>query len=235
MPVSVSEKKIKSKIKSGEKTVVIENIRYPYFEDEKNKKLCRIMNDFYSSVAERYSYHARIKLPARIKSKRITCRRPVTLAMNYTLSFCDESIISIVLDLSFTRGQNVKMRRFSQIWSVEKQDMLVPGELIKTDRASKKRILSQILSIAKENGKNDAFGYYGDYLSRLSKHFDIRNVFVVPKGLCFFVNAGILSPVKYGANNFVLQTDGIEGLIEDSFLPKQDVNAFQNKNIVNNI
>ena len=44
MPVTVSEKKIKSKIKQGDRVAVIENIKYPFFEDTENEKLCKKMN-----------------------------------------------------------------------------------------------------------------------------------------------------------------------------------------------
>ena len=45
MPVTVSEKKIKSKIKSGDRVAVIENIKYPFFEGDGNEKLCKKMNN----------------------------------------------------------------------------------------------------------------------------------------------------------------------------------------------
>ncbi len=235
MPVTVSEKRIKSKIKSGDRTAVIENIKYPFFEGEKSEKLCKRMNDFYSDIAEKYSYHARIRLPKRIKSRRVTCRLPMTVTMNYTIAFCDENIISVVLDLSFSEGKNIKMRRFSQMWGVERQDMLSPYEIIRTDGQAKKSIYRKILSIAKENGENPAFGYVEDYPAKLSKHFDLRNVFVVPKGVCFFVNAGILSPEKYGASNFILSFESLKGLMTADFLTDKDIKEPENKNIVNNI
>jgi len=235
MPVTVSEKKIKSKIKSGDRIAVIENIKYPFFEGDGNEKLCKKMNNFYSDIAEKYSYHARIRLPKRIKSRRFTSRLPLTVTMNYTISFCDESIISVVLDLSFAEGKKIKMRRFSQIWGVERQDMLSPCEIIRTDRKARKSIYPRILAIAKENGENPAFGYLEDYPAKLSKYFDLQNVFIVPNGMCFFINAGILSPAKYGANNFILGFESLKGLLAEDFLPKKDTKEPENKNIVNNV
>lgn len=235
MPVAVIEKKIKSKIKSGDRVAVVENIKYPFFEDNGNEKLCKRMNDFYSAVAEKFSYHARIRLPKRIKSRRITCRLPMTLTMNYTVALCNENVISVVIDLAFTEGRNLKTRRFSQVWGVKKQDILSYSEILKQGRKERKKIYSYVVSIAKKNGENPAFGYFGDYLMKLTKHFDLRNLFIVPKGICFFVNAGILSPAKYGANNFVLGFDSLEGLIYEEFLPEGVEKGLQNENIVNNI
>ena len=220
MPVIVSEKGIKSKIKLGERVAVVENIKYPYFESEKHKKLCGRMNDFYSSVAEKYSFHARNRLPKRIKLARVTCKLPMVLAMNYTVALCNEDVVSVVLDLVFSQGKNMKMRRFSQLWSVKKCDMLAISDVLKKGSAGK--LYSYVLTSAKKNGESGTFGYFDDYPLKLGKSFDIKNCFAVPKGLCFFVNAGILSPVKYGASNFILPFESIKDLIKDDFLPSFD-------------
>lgn len=238
MSINITQKNIKSKIKAGETVAVIENIKYPHFsceKDEKYNKLCGRMNAFYSSVAEKYSYHARNRLPKRIKLNKLTCKLPMVLAMNYTIALCDEKIVSVVLDLTFTEGKNVRMKRFSQLWSADRGNILTANEIIKTDRESRKKIHSRILKIAKENGETGAFGYYGDYLIRLSKNFNIRNCFVVPNGLCFFVGGGIMSPVKYGANNFILPFESIKDVLKGDFLPKWDEKSVQNENIVNNV
>lgn len=237
MPVIITEKKIKSKIKKGDRVAVIENIKYPHFEcdEKKNRKLCGRMNAFYSSVAEKYSFHARNKLPKRIKLNRLTYRLPMAVSMNYTIGLFDERIISVVIDMIFSEGKNIKTRRFSQMWSLENGNILPLDSFIQTDRKSKKKIFSLVLAIAKENGENPAFGYYADYLARLSKGFDIKNCFAVPNGICFFIDAGCLSPVKYGVNGFVLTFDKLKDIIKDDFLPKDAENEPQNTDIVNNI
>lgn len=213
MSISVTEKKIKSKIKLGERVAVVENIKYPCFESEKHNKLCKKMNDFYLSVAEKYSYHARNKLPRKLKLKLLTCRLPVALSMNYTVALCDDNIVSIVLDLAFCEGKSIKTRRFSQMWSIQQGDILPLSDIIKLDRQSKRKIYSIIASYASENAENPAFGYFPDYLERMSKYFDIHNCFAVPKGLCFYFNAGILSPLKYGAACFIIPNDKLCGVM----------------------
>lgn len=238
MPINVTEKKIKSKIKLHDRVAVIENIRYPYFDctdDGKYKKLCDRMNDFYSSVAETYSVHARNKLPKKIKLNRRKCNLPMTLAMDYTIALCDEKIISVVLDLTYTEGKNVKKRRFSQMWSTRNASMLPVKEIIRTDKSARKTVYSAVSDMAKKNDETGAFGYFGDYLLSLAKSFDIRNCFAVPKGMCFYINAGILSPVKYGAASFVLSSGKLRNILKGDFLPKEDEKEAQNGNIVNNV
>ena len=235
MSISVSEKKIKSKIKIGDRVAVTENIKYPFFEGEKNDKLCRRMNAFYSSVAEKYSYHARKKLPQRINIKKHLRKLPLAVSMNYNVAFCGESIISVVLDLAFTSGKTVKMRRFSQMWSTEKSDIEPLSDVLETDRKSQKKLYSLVLALAGENIGNPAFGYYDDCLSALRKSFDVRNCFAVPNGLCFFVDAGILAPVKYGPSNFVVPYNTLEDILKGGFMAKNGKKTEQRENIVNNI
>ena len=235
MSISVSEKKIKSKIKLGERIAVIENIKYPCFESRKYEKLCKKMNDFYSSVAEKYSHHARNKLPRKMKAFTGTRSCPALVGMSYTLALCDDRIISVVLDITFSRGENVKTRRFSQMWSTQSGDILPVCEVVKTDRETKKKIYSLVANEAKENAENPSFGYFDNYLSGLSRSFDIRNCFAVPKGICFFINAGILSPLKYGCGSFVMTYGKLKGLLGKEFETKNDENTLQNTNIVNNI
>ena len=235
MSMNVSEKKLKSKVKIGEQVAVVENIKYPFFESEKHAKLCEKMNAFYSSIAEKYSFHARNKLPRKIKLNRLSCKLPMTVSMNYKIALCDEKIVSVVLDLAFSEGKNFRTRRFSQVWSVEKKDILRIDEMLKTDRQSRKKVYSQIFSIAKDNGENPAFGYFDDYEKKLSRSLEIENCFAVPKGLCFFVNAGILSPTKYGANSFVLPISTLREVIKGDFLSKNDEKDGQNADIVNNV
>ena len=219
MPFSVSERQIKSKIRSGDRVVVLENIKYPFFEDEKNKKLCAKMNAFYGGIAEKYSYYARKKLPKKLKP-RLGYKPPVTVSMSYTVSFINETIISIVLDLSFLSGKNCKTRRFSQMWSVEKRDIVPLGEVFDIGRQSRKRIYALVLPELRENAENPDFGYYADYLVRFNKSFDVRNSFAVPNGICFFINAGILSPKKYGVNGFVLSYDKLSDILKEGFKTK---------------
>ena len=130
MSIIVSEKKLKSKSKQGDRIIVTENIKYPHFESEKHRKLCEKMNRFYSSVAEKYSYFARKKLPSKIKLSKFRYNLPTAVSMNYTIALCNDEIVSVVLDLAFSEGKNVKCRRFSQMWSLERQDILPLSEFL---------------------------------------------------------------------------------------------------------
>ena len=235
MFINISEKKIKSKINLREKVAVVEIIKYPYFESDTDKKLCDKMNSFYSSVAEKYSRFSHGKLIQKIKLKKGRIKLPVTLSMNYMVALCDENVVSIVLDLTFCEDKNVKTRRFSQMWSLKKKDIVSVAEILKNDRKSIKTIYSHILSIAENNADSTAFGYFDDYKKRLAKNFRIDCCFAVPNGLCFFVDAGILSPLKYGVNSFVVPYEALSEVIKWDFSEKSKQKINPNADIVNNV
>ena len=235
MSVTITEKEIKSKTKSGDRTIIIENIKYPYFESEKHKKLCRKMNAFYSDVAKKYSEHAKNRLIKKIKSNISQYRLPLILRMRYTAVLCGENIISVVLDLSFVQGNAAKERRFSQMWDVEKGDILPVSQVLKTDRNSRKKLVSIIKSKADENAQNPSFGYFSDYGVKFSRHFSIGNCFSAPNGLCFFIDAGILSPAKYGACNFIVSFSELESVIKEGVVSKNAEKTSESSDIVNNI
>lgn len=237
MQINVSEKKIKSKIKKGDRIVAAENIKYPYFEseDKSEKKLCEKMNGFYKTVAEKYSYYVRNKLEKRIKLSRVTCTLPVTAGMEYKIAMMKDDVVSVVLDLVYKSGKNIKQRRFSQMWSVKRADIVPVSELVSINGKNRKKTLSLVSKIAGVNGENAAFGYFADYLLKLSKSFDIRNCFAVPGGLCFFVNAGIMSPAKFGSCNFVVPLESLGDVVKGEFLHKSAEKEDNKTNIVNNV
>ena len=231
MSISVTDKRIKERIKNGEKTTIIINIKYPNFESDTHKSLCDKMNDFYFCVAEKYFIHAKNKLPPRLKNT----ETPAEISMNYTVSFKDNNMVCLVTDIMYSHGDRTKSRRFSQLWSIEKSDIISWNEVLKSDRNSRKMLLNLIKEKARENAENPSFKYFAGYERRLSSNFDLHNCFFVPKGICFFVNAGIMAPVKLGACNFVLPFSRISEVVLTGYLPESGGKALQRQNIVNNI
>lgn len=235
MPITVTEKRIKNKIVTGETVAVVLDIKYPFFESERHGVLCKKMNKFYFDVAEKFSHNTSSRLLRKIKLKGNSQRLPVSLSMRYTVALCNEKIVSVVIDLALSDGTVTKTRRFSQMWSTQKKDIVFLRELLRTDRGSRKKIFSYVSSVARDNGKNPAFGYYDGFAKKLIKSFDISNCFAAPNGLCFFINAGILSPEKYGASSFVLPFDELSDVLKGDFLPINDKKEAQNADIVNNV
>ncbi|MBP3580794.1 MAG: hypothetical protein J6K12_06065, partial [Clostridia bacterium] len=145
---NVTEKKINSKINSHDKTVIIENIKYPHFEakEQADKELCEKLNDFYGKIAEKYSTYARVKLIKNIHRNTRLCKTPMCLGMNYTVSECGKDIISVVLDLSFSEAKSLKMKRFSQMWHKEKGEMISVGQIMDLSIKNKKILWETVLN-----------------------------------------------------------------------------------------
>lgn len=237
MPFTVSEGKIRSKIKIGDRVAVMENIKYPVFEsgDGTGEKGIEKINKFYLDVANKYSAHARIRLPRKIKASPKKHVLPLSVGMNCIVSFSGGNVACIVLDLSLGEGTKLRTRRFTQTWLVNSGQLLPACEIIKTDIKTRKKILSAVVKLAKENFENPAFGYYGNYLKRLVRSFHINNCHPVPGGIAFFVDGGVLRPEKYGPSSFVLPFSAFSDIINPDFAPNLAPKQPQNENIVNNV
>lgn len=218
--VKVSEKKINSTVSIGDKTAVIENIRYPYFEEEsqEDKGLCGKMNSFYTKIAEKYSSYARLGLVKKIRRNMKNCRLPMCLGMKFAVSECGGNIISVVLDLSFSEGRSIRMRRFSQMWHREKKDMITVNSIVNLNLKNKKRLVEILMSQADEKFKESTKDYFSDYLARMKKYFCFGNCFASPSGLVFFFDAGVLREEKYGATCFVVPYENITDMLDKRFL-----------------
>lgn len=237
MKINTKCNTIKEKIKIDDAKEALINIKYPSFEAEngENSKICDKMNAFYRDIAKKYLFGAKKHIPGCFARTRYKDAVKASALMTYTVSLCDEKIICVVVDLSFCFGKSIKTRRFSQNWSVESGRIIETKNILKNNLDGRKKIYSLVLSVARKNKEEKSFGYFDDYEKRLKKAFDTESFFVSPRGICFFVNAGIISPVKHGASCFVLPYESIKDIISREFLPKECEKDFESSNIVNNI
>ncbi len=223
--MNITEKNIKTKLAQGEKALVAENIKYPFFEDENNKALCDRMNGFYKCAAQKYSnYGSKILMKKILRLKR-KCDTPLCLSMNFTTSTVEDKIITVVLDLTYAEGKKTKMRRFSQMWSIKHREMLTPSSYFRLRDGAKNIIKNKVLEIAEKNGENPGFGYFEDYLARLEKSFSFNNCFALASGVAFFVQGGVLCPEKYGASTFIVDYNSLSDFVRADFLPCDTVKA----------
>ena len=201
-------KTISKEISLGGYTVLKEALRYPGFDTENEKfgKVCARMNAFYKSGAEKYDRFAQKTLSKKAFSQFRKTGRIMTTSMNYNISFCDEDYICVITDISGCDGQGAFGTRIAHTWSVESACILPVSHFIKTDRKSISHIKNTVIETVRKNSSNPAFGYYGDCEKRARQAFSISNYCLLPKGLAFFIDPGVLSDAKYGPSVFVINT-----------------------------
>lgn len=217
--LKIIERTISSSIEMKGKVVVVEKIKYPYFEcdDEKDKVLFEKMNSFYNSVAEKYSNYARRGMAKKIAKNMGKCTLPVCMGMKYAVSSACDDITSVVLDLSFSEGDKIRMRRFSQMWYGREKRIISIGQLLDLSMENKKILLDMVLSKVSEEASKGRKGYFEDVVSGAKKHFCFGNSFLAPDGIVFFFESGILKPEKYGAVCFVIPYDNIRHMLKPDF------------------
>ena len=191
-------------------TVLKETLRYPSFDTDNENfvKVCARMGTFYKSGAEKYSRFAEKTLSKKAYTQFRKTGRVTVTSMNYNISFCDEDYICIITDISGHDGKSAFGTRIAHTWSVENACILPVSHFIKTDRKSISHMRDTVLAAVRKNSANPAFGYYGDCEKRAKAAFDINNYCILPKGIAFFIDPGILSDAKYGPSVFLIcQTD----------------------------
>lgn len=217
--ITVAEKTISLKIPSEERIAVVQDIKYPVFSSENKEKnaLCKKMNKFYFDVAHKYSSFGQkkpVKASAKVQNENIT---PAVMTMKCTVSFCGECIVSVVQDLSFSKGKSIKMRRFSQMWSVKENCLLSVSDVLNLSMENKKRLWEIVVkNLSAEAGKKKN-RYFPDFEIRAKKHFCFNNSFAAPAGMVFFFDAGVLRDEKYGASGFVVPYRLLKNVLRKEF------------------
>ena len=216
--VTVTEKNINPKITSGERIALVQDIKYPLFssDDKEKNALCQKMNRFYSEIARKYSSYGK-KKAEKIVGKAGDKSRPAVMAMKYTVTFCGECIVSVVLDLSFSKGDRIKMRRFSQMWSVKECCALSVGDVLNLSMENKKRICELVKKSVSAERKRGKKQYCDNFEIKAKKHFCFNNSFAAPTGMVFFFDAGVLREERYGACGFVVPYVSVKDMIKKDF------------------
>jgi len=215
---SVKNHVINSDVTHGGRTLVVQNIRYPQFtakaENSIQSRLALIMNRFYRGGALKYSSYASGKLA--VKAERSVARgsKPFGAVMNCSVAFCDESYVSVIVDLSGFNGTDSVGQRVSQTWSIDKMSTVPYSHFFKSDFTSKAFIKDKIVELARVHMSDPAFGYYGDCEKLIRKNFSTENFYLVPNGAAFYYDEGTLCDAKFGPSVFVLPFDRIDGVVK---------------------
>lgn len=204
-----------SVIKDGRK-IVIKNIRYPVFEciDKNYEKLCAKMNDFYKQSANKFSLYASKNLAKRAAKNKGRQTKPYGAVMNFSISFFDKDFVCIVTDVSGFDGNETYSSRFSHTWSKERLTPMPSSFFVHKDKKARSYIKQEIVSQIRRNMLDSSFGYYGDADKLFLKYFDFENFCFVPKGIAFFIDAGIMCDTKYGPCVFVIPFEKADGLLK---------------------
>ncbi len=209
-------------IYKGQKAVS-QNIKYPEFfckagyeHDQNILRLVSKLNKFYKSASQRLeSYSSNVfARKAYASMKKTDSKKPCGVFMNCHVAFCSGDFVSIITDISGFDGRNTKCQRISHTWSIEKNSIVPKNALIDISPSSKKYIKQYISDCVKRNQSNPFFNYYGDAVKLFQKHFRLDNLYLVPNGIAFYIDSGILCDVKYGPCVFVLPFDKADGIFK---------------------
>lgn len=199
--------------------VLAVNIKYPVFESSANaRKFALRINSFYSDTAKKYI--ARLSSSGAKKAAKIRKTNGNILpsfVMSCTVAYSDAEYVSVFVDVSVYDGVKTKTRRFSQLWSVSKARILPHTELFDSKIRSQKYIKQLICDIAKENMQKGSFSYFSNYRRIINKKLSFENFYVVPNGIAFYIDEGVLSD-RCEVCVFVLPFERIDGVLKIIFV-----------------
>lgn len=195
------------------------NMKYPVFEelsDNKNEKFfVNKVNRFYSQTCENYIREC----SGGYSSKAASLYKKnggimTSLVLNFQVAYSDENYISVFVDVSAFDGKKVQIRRFSQLWSAEKNAVLPASKIFDTGFKAKRYVKELICSIAEKNSKRKDFTYFDNYTSIINSKFDFSNFYFVPSGAAFFFDGGMLSASMPDVCVFVIPFENLRDIIK---------------------
>lgn len=109
-----------------------------------------------------------------------------SLVLNFQVAYSDENYISVFVDVSAFDGKKVQIRRFSQLWSAEKNAVLPASKIFDTGFKAKRYVKELICSIAEKNSKRKDFTYFDNYTSIINSKFVSQISILYQAGAAFF-------------------------------------------------
>lgn len=212
----------KKMVLSKDTPVLSVNLRYPVFEplslEPKERVFTSKVNRFYSDSAEKY-VRTLGKNYAKRAAKIYTSNGGIkaSFVMNCAVAYSDEDYISVFADISVYNGKSTSTNRFSQLWSREKSSILPASMVFDTSSKSKKYIKETICGIAEKNLKLKGFSYFDNYKSIINKSFDFSKFYIVPNGVAFYFDKGVLSASAPDVCVFVVPFEKIDGMTKIGF------------------
>ncbi len=216
-----SVRRLRKTVSHKGRDVLVIHVRIPVFEPIENspqeEKFILTVNRFYEKCAARYAANAERKA----KRARAVCEKTgvpaLSAVMRPLVTYADERILSVCLDVGSFDGHTMKTVRFSQIWDRESASLLAPSDLFRLSRAHKAHLRSCVLDAAREASEKGAFTGYGDYEKRLVRRFSAENVCILPHGIGFFYPGGELCADGDLIPLFVVPCEKIDGVLKITF------------------
>ena len=178
----------------------------PHFEGE--KELCDKLNGFYTEAAREFrTFCAKKYAPALRRGKKEENSVCCGASMNWTLTFQNEELLSLLSDIAVFDGKTRHLRRFCHTWNLAAQVPLSAKQIFDTSVASRKRFLSAVCEkVARKEG---GFPYYHDAERRAKRYFEIERFYLTPRGVAFYYPDGLLFPSEGRFPAYVVPYDTV--------------------------
>ena len=202
---------IKEDISAQGRDILAVNLKYPVFVGE-NKSVENKLNVFYLDVARKYFLFCKNryaqKLAAIIKKDGDVAKHGAV--MNWYVSFLNEKLLSMLVDVSFFDGKEKKSERLVHNWDLRDATPLRAKDCFARSREAKKLYTDEICTkILNREGK---FSYYSNAQQPAVSKFDFDKFYFTPKGVAFYYDKNLLFSAGDVYPAFVIPYSEVNGI-----------------------
>lgn len=178
------------------KTLVIVNITYPCYiageGGETENTFVKRFNAHFEKLAQAFCTFAETKQKSAAAA---FCAgegaRPFGCVMNCIVSFEDETLVSVTVDVTVHSGNKTEKKRLAQNWDKKSGVLCSFYDLF--GKTEKKYIIKALCEDVEKRMERKVDMFYSDYKKRIEKYFNKNSFCVTPSGYGFIFPSGALN------------------------------------------
>jgi len=204
---------IKDEISAEGRDILAVNLKYPVFSGE-NKAVEEKLNVFYCDAARKYFSFCKNryaqKLVAIMKKDGKVAKHGAV--MNWYVSFLNEKLLSMLVDVSFFDGKEKKSERLVHNWDLRDATPLRAKDCFAKSHEARKLYTDEICT--KILNRDGNFPYFSDAQKTAISKFDFEKFYFTPKGIAFYYSKNLLFSAADLYPSFVIPYSEIAGITE---------------------
>ena len=209
--INLTDRVEKDTFRDGENEILRFTCHVPQFEGE-NTALCAKLNAFYADAAKEFhtfctkKYAPALRRTVHGEKTESACGGA---SMKWTLTFENESVLSLLTDISIFDGKMPHLRRFCHTWDLRVGMPLSARQTFDTSGESRKKLMTSVCG--KIDRGEGGFAYYPDAARRAKRYFDPERFYLTPRGVAFYYPDGLLFPSEGRFPAYVVPYDAVKG------------------------
>ncbi len=202
----------KERITHRGKALLDINLHYPEFVCE-NDEVSKKLNDYYAQAQREFSVFCKTRYAKVLISEREAGKSDLKKSgavMNWYISYMNDSVLSILLDISIFDGKNKTTKRYVNNWKLPECVPYLAKNLFLISRMKQKEYTDIIVSKIRE--AEGGFKYFENAETVARKRFDFDRFYLTPNGVAFYYDKNTLFASFQKFPAFIIPYNKVENL-----------------------